>query len=235
MDILGSKKQSLNIYSLKQNGFSLIEILLSVSIIALLVVVGMWAYKEQLWKGWDSRRKSDIYLIKTAVEEYEKDNDCYPASLPACDTEGEDNFLSAYLPRIPCDPQTKKDYVYTPQGSTSCPKWYWAFTTFSNKSDPAIADLGCGEGCGPTEATAVFDYYQTSPNAPEPVKNAGVLTPPSGSVPSELYYGCVSGICTPIDWDYSLPGPECVPNYTTRDCAGLCVGENGLPRNECEK
>jgi type II secretory pathway pseudopilin PulG len=213
--------------------FSLIELLLVVSIIALLVIASIWAYRRQLWKGWDAKRKSDIYKINSVLEEYEKDNDCYPLSLPLCGSDGEDNFLRSYLSIIPCDPQTKLNYYYYPQGNTSCPKWYWIFSSFSNESDLIIAEQGCSLGCGPTVETASFDYYQASPNAPEPVKNQSSSLPTSGTIPSGGF-GCFDGICQPIKWDYSIPGPECIPNYTTPDCGELCRWPSGEPRNNCE-
>jgi prepilin-type N-terminal cleavage/methylation domain-containing protein len=150
------------------NGFTLVELLVVIATITVLMFLAVIAYRSQVFKGYDARRKTDIYQIKIALEEYEKDNNCYPQALPACEP---GNGLQPYIPKIPCDPGDKTDYVYTPDTSGStCPKWYWIFTTLDNENDPQIEELGCQNGCGPTLGTANYNYYQTSPNAPEPAK-----------------------------------------------------------------
>jgi prepilin-type N-terminal cleavage/methylation domain-containing protein len=50
-------------------GLTITELLISVVIIAILAALAFWAYRSQFFKGIDSRRKTDIYQIKVAVEE----------------------------------------------------------------------------------------------------------------------------------------------------------------------
>ena len=63
---------------LLKKGATLTELLIVVAVIAFLALLAFWAYRTQVFKGFDARRKTDIYQIKVAVEEYEKANDCYP-------------------------------------------------------------------------------------------------------------------------------------------------------------
>lgn len=198
------------------SGMTLNELIVVVTILAMLMVLAMLASRSQIFKGMDARRKTDIYQIKVAVEEYEKDNDCYPPALPACDP---GTGLQPYIPKIPCDPQDKTNYFYVAQPNTSCPSWYWIFTPMDNKHDPQIEKLGCTQGCGPTVETAVYDYFATSPSAPDPAKGTDSEDPPEA--PSG-YFGCIGGSCMGINFK---PPPnehtlECAPNFTDINCGG---------------
>jgi len=214
-------------------GFTLIEIMIVIAIICILLILAYLVLTTQLAKGRDSKRKSDIYYIKEAVEEYEKDHDCYPNPLPACNP---GDGLRPYLNKIPCDPTTKVDYNYVPDPDHQvCPQWYWIFSELEYRNDPQIEKLGCLNGCGPV-GDVNYNYYQTSPNAPEPVKGESPPTEPPSIPPSTItpptYYGCYSGICSQIIYD-PVQGP-CTPNYFQSNCNNSCLKDDGTPQNECE-
>jgi len=63
---------------LKQ-AFTLVEILVALSIIGILVGFGTVAFDNALEKGRDSRRKSDLATIKLALTLYFEDYHQYPA------------------------------------------------------------------------------------------------------------------------------------------------------------
>lgn len=172
-------------------------------------------FRTQALKGADARRKADIKKIQTAVEEYEKDHDCYPIpTLVSCEP---GNGLQPYLNKIPCDPVTNASYYYDYEDS-SCPSWYRFYTRLENEQDDAAIS-----GLGPAGA---YNYYQGSPNSP--VDNGGQQPNGSGgsenggASPNEDFYGCFNKVCTPIQWDSSRPGPECDPNYQNPTCYGEC-------------
>jgi prepilin-type N-terminal cleavage/methylation domain-containing protein len=210
-------------------GFTLVELMVVLSTIAVLLMIAAIAYRAQISKGYDARRKTDIHQIKIALEEYEKDNDCYPPAL--------DSSLDPYIPYIPTDPAPPYvPYTYFSEPD-SCPSWFWMFTNLGYEDDPIIEELGCQDGCGPLEEYLIFDYYQASTNAPDPF---GVIYSDgsSGDAPPAdwSYYGCFSGTCGPVGFDPDRPlygGAACDPNYTTSDCSGKCVDELGEPINEC--
>jgi hypothetical protein len=183
-----------------------------VVIIAALALLAYWALRTQIFKGFDARRKGDINRIKIAVEEYEKDHDCYPLpQLVICDP---GTGLRPYLDKIPCDPRTGASYYYDHEDSF-CPKWYRIYTTLENLKDPDYLGM-----IGPDGS---YNYYSGSPNSPYP-----------GLSGSE-FYGCRSGTCTMIEWDPLRPGPECDPNYGSPTCYGQCTDPNtGQPANECQ-
>jgi len=187
-----------------------------VTVIALLVVLGMGLFKGQLFKGRDARRKSDINRIQVAVEEYEKDHDCYPApDLVRCDP---GTGLSPYINKVPCDPATHENYYYEPENS-ACPSWYLIFAKLENTND---SDFIPGIGLGGS-----YSYVAGSPNAPIPTPSATPVPTPSGSAPPSNYWGCKSGICVLLSGR-----DECSPNYASEGCSEQC-GTPEQPLKEC--
>jgi len=210
----------------KNTGLTLVELMIVVGIIAILVLIAVAYFRGQIFKGNDAKRKGDIRRIQTAVEEYEKDHDCYP--LPQTVVCKPGTGLNPYLSRIPCDPITGASYFYEHEDS-SCPTWYRVYTKLDSSSDPDATP-----GIGPNYA---FDYAASSPNAPASASGAPATSPPPGGGGGEEgggqsqsgFYGCIGAVCTAITWDSGRPGPECDPNYQSSTCYGQC----GAPATEC--
>mgnify|MGYP001567230050 CR=1 FL=1 len=192
----------------KQSGVTLIEIIIVIMLIAILVLIAIAYFRAQAYKANDARRKADIKRIQIAVEEYEKDHECYP--LPeqmVCDP---GTGLRPYLDKIPCDPITNASYYYDYQNEV-CPSWYRLFVNLE-----FIADDDDSGSLGPDGS---YDLCSGSANAPS-----------CSLVESESFYGCKAGTCIPVYWDSSRPGPECDPNYQNSSCYGRC----GPQANECK-
>lgn len=184
--------------------FTLVELIIVVSILAFIALIAIAYFRGQLFKGNDARRKSDINRIQIALEEYEKDHNCYP--LPQFVSCKPGTGLRPYIDIVPCDPATKSSYYYQYDDSV-CPKWYRLYSFLDNKNDSQIT-----EGIGPSGA---FNFYQESPNAPDVNETS---TSPDG-IP---FYGCKGGVCVSIPWDNSRPGPKCDPNYQSSNCYNQC-------------
>lgn len=198
-------------------GLSLTETLIIVAILALLVTLAATAYVKQIAKGNDSRRKADLNRIKIAVEEYEKDNNCYPSPLDMAKCgSSEDIAIYPYLRDVPCDPATKEPYVYEAIG-TSCPRSFKVYTTLQNTNDAQIiANVGPG---------GAYNFYISSEGSP------GAIPPPtSGTYPTgnpgygTYHYGCIDGVCQQIPLN-NQGNPICMnrtfdtPNCNGNDCS----------------
>lgn len=195
-----------------ERGLTLVELIIVVSIIIILILIIIAFFRGQIFKGNDAKRKSDLMRIKIALEEYEKDNDCYP--LPQFVTCNPGTGLTPYLNKIACDPTTHASYFYEYEND-SCPKWYRIYTKLDNTTDPSFKGW-----VGPKSS---FNYFTSSANAPLDGSTGGE-TGGNGD-----FYGCKSGICVPLTWNDARPGPECDPNYQNPSCYGQC----GTPISEC--
>src|SRR3989344_8123607 len=104
---LMDKNKSLEVNNL---GFTLIEIILVLTIISVIIAMGVVSYSQVLITSRDSTRKTDVQKISNALEQFKSNNNygSYPDS-------GYDNpDLSIYISSIPTDPRTKNNYGYTP-------------------------------------------------------------------------------------------------------------------------
>lgn len=82
-----------------KNGFTLIELIVSITIIAVLTVAGVVSYRGASVKSRDSRRMADLEKIRMALELYRQNvGSSYPGSLPTLVTGG-------YMSEIPKGPK----------------------------------------------------------------------------------------------------------------------------------
>jgi prepilin-type N-terminal cleavage/methylation domain-containing protein len=70
---------------MKTRGFTLIEIMVVVSIIAIISSIGIFSYNEASQKSRNGNRQADLKMMQTAIELYKQKNGRYPAG---CNTPG---------------------------------------------------------------------------------------------------------------------------------------------------
>jgi prepilin-type N-terminal cleavage/methylation domain-containing protein len=115
-----------------QRGFSLVELLVAMTIIGVLATISMANFIGAQSRGRDAQRKASLRQLQSAFELYRADNASYPlAPLPAC---GQPLAASGsvYIQKIPCDPQNAGQFVfqYTSDGTT-----YTLTTCLENVND----------------------------------------------------------------------------------------------------
>lgn len=94
----------------KNKGFTLIELIVSITIIAVLTVAGVLSYGGASKKARDSRRMADMEKIRIALELYRQGTgSSYPATTGA--------LVPNYLQTVPTGPKGET-YVYTHSGYT---------------------------------------------------------------------------------------------------------------------
>jgi len=204
--------------TLKKNtlsrGFSLIELLVVVAIIAILIALGAASFVRQIAKGNDSKRKADLNRIKISLEEFEKDHNCYPdpSTMTACGSDV-DIPVHPYLSNVPCDPVAKTAYLYETDGLT-CPQWFRIYTTLQNTKDAQlIPNIGPGNA---------YNFYASSENAPRlGGTNSG----------GTFQYGCIGGYCQPIPLDGNGDLTCTSKTFDVSNCGGVDCGN---PVNECK-
>jgi len=142
-----------------QPGFTLLELMVTISIIAIVSAIGMTTFGQSQKLARDSRRKSDIRSIAIALELYYRTNKNYPKTaaisgeyrystdattpwIPELTT----SFINS-MPKDPVNSTTYRYYYYS--GNTSgyisppgCPlnvdggQYYLLYTNLENGSDP---------------------------------------------------------------------------------------------------
>ncbi len=133
-------------------GFTLLELLVVVGILVIFAIMILLVLdpQTQMNKGHDSKRKTDLRKIQTALEDYYGDHRAYPATLDQLETD--------YLREVPTDPSTQP-YDYFPTGDHQA---YRIYVILAWEQDPDIEKAGCEHGCGPG---CSFNYGVGSPNA----------------------------------------------------------------------
>lgn len=224
-------------------GLTLMETMIVVVIISILMLLALFGVRGQIAKAHDARRKGDLDRISKAFEEYYNDHDCYPdvGILEDCGGTG----LAPYLERIPCDPATKKPYVYVPMEGNAC-GGYASCARLHNLADPDIIERGCNPvtGCGWEDAYNYCLVSGVSMIRPgfDPLADATPTNMPSGSpTPAPGCYACMG---VQLDPEISTcnnrcnPGPPpitdarelgCTYSFASSNCDNLC----GDPTYNC--
>ncbi|MDD5772855.1 MAG: prepilin-type N-terminal cleavage/methylation domain-containing protein [bacterium] len=83
-----------------QAGFTLIELVISLSILGIILSFAEPIYKNSIIKAKEAALKKDIFIIRDSIDQYYADNSSYPASL-------EELVEKKYIRSIPEDPFTK--------------------------------------------------------------------------------------------------------------------------------
>jgi general secretion pathway protein G len=81
-------------------GFTLVELLVVISLISILAAMGVVQYRNSVRLGQEAVLKKDLFAMRDAIDQYYADKNKYPASLDALVSDG-------YLRRIPEDPITR--------------------------------------------------------------------------------------------------------------------------------
>ena len=100
---------------MKNLGFSLIELLVSISILVVLSTIGFINFRTVSQKSRDSRRLSDLEQIRGGLELYRSDANQYPSglySVGGCTNSTLSYLGNIYIQRIPCDPERNVQYQY---------------------------------------------------------------------------------------------------------------------------
>jgi len=85
----------------RASGFTLIELITVVAIVAVLVAIAVPQYKVAIIQAKESVLLQDLFLFRDTIDQYYIDKGKYPASLDALVEEG-------YLRKIPVDPITQQ-------------------------------------------------------------------------------------------------------------------------------
>lgn len=94
---------------MKSKGFTLVEVLVAATIIAVLTAIGVVSYTSINKRSRDTKRKSDMEQIRSALEMYRADVGYYPNTGAGSWTDASNLsaiLVSSYMAAIPSDPKS---------------------------------------------------------------------------------------------------------------------------------
>jgi len=91
----------------KARGFTLIEMMIVISIIIILTAIAVPIYKQHVLRAREAVLKEDLYSMRQSIDQFTQDKDKAPQAL--------DDLVSAgYMRQIPKDPFTDSDQTWEP-------------------------------------------------------------------------------------------------------------------------
>jgi len=124
-------------------GFTLIELMIVMAIIAVLMSVAIPIYNRSIIRSKESVLKNNLYTMRTVIDEYTYDKHKAPQNLSDLVSEG-------YLRQVPVDPMTN-----------SADSWKLIMEDASNtvnQSEPGIFDVRSGSDKTSLEGSPYSDW-----------------------------------------------------------------------------
>lgn len=142
-----------------RKGFTLIELMVAVTIIALMVGVSTFSMASVRESAKDDKRLADMEAIRSALARYRADCGQFPASLPAGGTAFTGNSsclnINTYINEFPEDPD---GYIYSYNVlPASGPPYtdYILCTSLSEDPNPALDTTNCAS-CGSRACNVMY-------------------------------------------------------------------------------
>jgi len=121
--------------SASDGGWTLIELLIVISLILILSSMAITQYSNSVTRAKEAALKSDLFLMRDAIDQYYADKGKYPENLQALVSEG-------YLRSVPQDPFTRSSDT-------------WQTTQAEPQPGTTSADAGVYDVKSGSEATAL--------------------------------------------------------------------------------
>ncbi|MCX6792122.1 MAG: prepilin-type N-terminal cleavage/methylation domain-containing protein [Candidatus Gottesmanbacteria bacterium] len=167
----------------RKQGFTLIELMVVMVILAILMAIGTGAFTSSMIKGRDNTRKANLRAITSALELYYNDKGKYPTgasgTFSSCYSTltgtvvgscGKDNPVfrdspttgAMYMAKFPVDPVSSLKYYYVSATGSQ----FQIYAHLENSQDPAINPTIISESinCDNAAGTTLCNYGVSSAN-----------------------------------------------------------------------
>ncbi len=126
-----------------KRGFTLIEILIVMTIVSVLVAIAVPLYQRSIIRAKESVLKNNLFTLRTVIDEYTYDKKKAPQSL-------EDLVNEGYLRQIPIDPITGSDQTWVVVMEDAL--------TSVDQTEPGIFDVRSGAEGTALDGTAYSEW-----------------------------------------------------------------------------
>jgi general secretion pathway protein G len=127
----------------RDEGFTLIELLVVISLIMILSSIAMASYRNSITSAKEAALRTDLFMMRDAIDQYYADKGKYPDALQTLVSEG-------YMRTIPEDPFTRSSDSWT---TTPAPATPGNVTT-----DPGIYDVKSGSDMTALDGSRYADW-----------------------------------------------------------------------------
>ncbi len=128
----------------RRRGFTLIEIVIVMTIISILASIAVPMYQKAIVRAKESLLRSNLFTLRTMIDEYTVDKQKAPQSLQDLVSEG-------YLRDVPTDPMTGSNTSWRVIMEDS--------TTSINQTEPGVFDVRSGsDQKSPLDGSAYADW-----------------------------------------------------------------------------
>jgi len=127
----------------RQGGFTLIELMIVISIIVILMSVAIPRYQASILRAREAVLHDDLYNLRSVIDQYTLDKQKAPQSL-------QDLVDAGYLKTIPVDPFTNSRETWVPVTDDSIMS--------PDQTQPGIVDVHSGSDLKSSEGTAYSSW-----------------------------------------------------------------------------
>ena len=124
---------------LRQRGFTLIELMVVISIMLILLTLAMPNYTKSILHAHEAALRSDLQTMRSVIDQYTLDKQKAPVSL-------QDLVDAGYIKQLPMDPFTKSRESWVPVTDDTLMS--------PDQTAPGIVDVHSGSDQVSTEGTA---------------------------------------------------------------------------------
>jgi general secretion pathway protein G len=123
----------------QDRGFTLIELMIVISLILILVSISIPVYNQSILRAKESVLKQDLFQLRSLISQYTLDKQKAPTAL-------EDLVQAGYLKQLPNDPMTGSNSTWTVDQEDSLMS--------VDQQDPGISDVHSGSTATSSDGTA---------------------------------------------------------------------------------
>ncbi len=119
-------------------GFTIIELMIVIAIIAILASMAVGRYQRSIWRAKEAVLRNDLFTLRSSIDQYTLDKQKAPQSL-------EDLVIAGYIKSVPKDPITNSTDTWVTDQEDSL--------MAIDQTAPGIVDIHSGANSNSTEGT----------------------------------------------------------------------------------